>query len=217
MDDLPYIIYTNVFELIKFRDGGKILEKPNVDSVVQFNTYLANNDFRVIVTAERLKVILLFPNSKYSKSAGIRTMFNSLIDRRTIFLFEKISDFKGLVSTILKWRAEHQLPLIYTPQIFTAPHIIEMNVHNVLMFNMPKSETFVRYKLLKTAHEFFDTLECKPTHLPFVRVTDTHLFWHGFRHGEIVEEFINSPTAGDGVMMRLVVNSIPIKTARTAA
>jgi DNA-directed RNA polymerase subunit H (RpoH/RPB5) len=218
-----YILYQNAFELLRYRNAGKILTT-QITNEIDFSTEYKKNDYKIVIRAELTQVIIIGKESASNKSNGLTKLFGSsgLIDRHTIFIVPTESDYTSIILHLQKLRSNSgkSITLSGTPVIFeqdeASKYRIEINNSNVLVFNFPTHLSFTNYRLCDKEQftKWCELYNKKATSLPIVFNTDTCIFWKGFKHGDVVIETRNSPTAGEAECFKRVVNNIKIRKPR---
>lgn len=230
--NILFILYKNAINLIEFRGKGPLNENTvRLQNMEEFIDYFTKKDYRVVVRGDGLQVIIIGPHSQYLKANGIQSMFTNIVTTNTIFIVPSESEYGSLVTYIQRRRRleytkknlDPDTAVMTADTLFkpsdTFAYTIEMNTYESLAFNMPTSFSFTRYRLYSEADvkEWCNTTKRKTTLLPRISTVDKSLFWYGFMNGSVVEEVIQSPTAGETCRLKLVVNSIPIKAPRQKA
>lgn len=218
-----YLIYQNAFELLKYRNAGKIINTP-INNEIEFSTEFKKNDYKIVVKAELTQVIIVGKESASIKSNGLTKLFGSsgTIDRHSIFIVPTESDYVSIILHLQKLRMNSgkDVTLSGTPVIFEAEgaskYRIEINKYSTLIFNFPTYIAFTIYEQFnQDQFEIWSkTYNKKPTSLPVVFSTDVCIFWKGYKHGDYVIEKKNSPTAGEAMILKRVVNNISIRKPR---
>ena len=223
--DQMFTMYQTAYKLLEYRENihkqaGIIEFNENIKNTSDLRTYLQKNDKRVIIKAKTLQIIIFEPDSLAMRSNGLQKLFNQFIDRHTIFILPKYQDFNSIITYLNKLRGPNK-PDISTMELFEAGNAskyrIEMNIYNVLMFNMPTHVTFTTYELIskEEAELWTKTMERSLSLLPKISVYDTYLFWHGFKEYDLVIEHKLSPTSGVVFILKVVTNPYNSKGART--
>lgn len=197
-----YIIYTNIFNLLKFR--GQTHKKDstltnlfnslnvNEETILTFSEFTNqfNINEQIIVNSNKspLTIILFSVNSKHLKSNALESFMKKTgFTNHTIFIVDKESTSKFIINFIKKRKeAKDDVPKY------------EIGIYNYLLYDFPNHILFTKYRKVPKdeLNKFLEIEKIDASKLPRI-VPNMNTFWYGFKYGQYVEEILPSESTGE--------------------
>lgn len=186
-DDVAYLLYSNLYELILFR--GHKIASPKL-SVDEFNQYKSTHQYLQILADSVCGLYINNVDVNFTASK-LPQMFNAVSGKgRILMVYYKNRQINSIKSAIEKLKAKMSIKV--TPIIYYR-----------LMFNFSTHVSFIKHD--RCTEDFvtkWETTErVSRTRLPILPHDDPVSVWYGFEPGDIVSEYM--PTKNTGVAFRL--------------